>query len=700
MIRLRGAPVAQDEPLGRATAPSPQPATPTPRGGPRPWSARRLRWGLQTKSLLLLGLCLVLVLVLAGLAGTWLLHKTEARLGVGLAQNLTRYNAQRILTPVTRELSLAQRLAGSEATRRWLKDERQPDNRSLFFRVADGYRSAFADHSYFVVSQASKNYYYNDAARPRTTRPLATLSARDPADQWYFQLLDSKRDFNIAVDRNATTGLTKLWFDVVVRQDRQILGIAGTGLDMTHFLRSYGSTQEPGVTPLIFNAQGDLIAYPNLDLLTRQSAGPDSGIRQRTSTATRGIDQLLDRESDRAALRRSLGTLAGHPDETSLLRVRFAGTPQLLTVTALPDLGWYVATAVNLRAVQVIDRTLLRQVILVTTALLAVLLLGVSLILNRTVLRPLVRLTDSVRAMERGVAPTLPALHSAHDELQDLSRAFVSMAQQVQTHTSELETRVQDRTQQLTAVNQHLRDSIDYASLIQKAILPGPAPKWPNFALWRPRDTVGGDLYLVRPTSQGCLFGVIDCAGHGVAGALMTMLAHSALQAALAQASPNDPAQVLMHMDSRWRELLRDSPASSQVATTLDAGLAHLNPQTGQVIYAGAKLDLLMRLPGEAEVQVLAGGRRAIGGRRPPQLHNQVVPVIPGMAFYLTTDGLLDQSGGEHGFGFGDARLRAALAGLGGLTPDAQAQTIAQTLDDYQGHFSQRDDITLLGFFT
>ena len=676
----------------------PRPAHGSPRRN-RHAAGRRtgVRWSLRSQLVLLLALCLLLVVMLAGLMGSWLLRTTQDRLGESLARNLTQYNEQRVLTPVLRELALAQRLAASELTRRWLTDERNPEKRALFLTEAEGYRDAFADHSYFVASATSGGYYFSDATHRIGSRPMYVLNAQKPDDQWYFRVLKDNQPFSIAVDRNAVTRITKLWFDVPVRQGGRTLGMVGTGIDLTAFLRSYASRPEEGVTPLVFTAQGDVLAYPDLSRLDYQSNGD-------SSPETRGVYQFLDREADRALLRRTLSALATRPDETSLLRVRFDGAPQVLSISALPQLGWYSATAVNLRAAQVLDRDLLRDAALLTAALLAALLLGISLIVHRTVLAPVLGLTASVRAVERGEAP--PELKGGRqDEIGELAQAFSAMTRQVRAHTAELEERIQDRTHELvavnaevSAVNRHLRDSIDYASLIQAVILPGAAPEWPHFALWRPRDTVGGDFYLIRPSGDGCLFGVIDCAGHGVAGALMTMLAHSALRSALEETGPADPAQLLTHLDTQWRALLRDRPVPPQVATTLDAGFAYLDRRARTVTFAGAKINLLFCRG--TEVRELEGGRRAVGSRRPPKFANTVVPTPEDTALYLTTDGLLDQAGGPHGYSFGHERLHRLVAKIGRQDPEAQRLEAERALDAYRGESPQRDDVTLLGFFT
>ncbi|MBF3347939.1 HAMP domain-containing protein, partial [Pseudomonas aeruginosa] len=130
------------------------------------------------------------------------------------------------------------------------------------------------------------------------------------------------------------------------------------------------------------------------------------------------------------------------------------------------------------------------------------------------------------------------------DEIGSLSKAFASLADQVRRHTAELEDKVQERTQALEEANREMAaaqkkigDSLDYASLIQRAILPDRQLSATlgehHFILWKPRDVVGGDFYVYREQTDGYLIGVVDCAGHGVPGALMTMLARAAIDHAI-----------------------------------------------------------------------------------------------------------------------------------------------------------------------
>ncbi|MCC8344160.1 SpoIIE family protein phosphatase [Pseudomonas stutzeri] len=252
----------------------------------------------------------------------------------------------------------------------------------------------------------------------------------------------------------------------------------------------------------------------------------------------------------------------------------------------------------------------------------------------------------------------------------------------------------------MAAAHKKIDDSIDYASLIQRSILPNrqlvSAMGDRHAVLWRPRDVVGGDFYVYRADDHGCLFGVVDCAGHGVPGALMTMLAHAAIDQALGSTGLADPAAALARTDAIVRSMLKEEDDAHALATNMDIGLAYVDLKRRKVHYSGAKIALYY-CDGE-DVHEVKAARRAIGDKRVGEYHNTSIDLRSGRTFYMTTDGFLDQAGGDQGYGFGNSRFASMIREHARRPLAEQGEAFSLALARYQGEFPLRDDITMLCF--
>lgn len=610
-------------------------------------------FGLRGKSLLALFLAALLALLPAGLIGWSLLSGIQQHFGEAYARNATLLSREKIRAPISRELALSLRLANSEVTLQWLKDPQDADKKALFFREAERYRADFRDHAYFIGVLSTLGYYFNGNEEPLSQEPRYILDPQKPADSWFFASLRNTEHFNINVDSNPELNTTKVWLNMLVRDDSgEVLALAGSGLDLSSFIRDFIASEDSGVMPMIIDSEGAIQAHQDRSLIALNS-GADAATRAGSS-----LFEMLDNPSDQQAVREAMQSVEQTPDQVQVRSVHLDGSARLLALTHIPELNWYVVNAVDLNSAQVIDRTWLLPVLLGLGALLILFVVLFAFAIERLLLRPLRQLRQSAQAMAAGrydvAMPT-----TRNDEIGELSEAFDAMAQKVRSHTSELEQRVQERTRDLEEVNQSMltarkkiEDSIDYASLIQRSILPNRdlinALGQHHAVLWRPRDVVGGDFYIFRSEQQQCLFGVVDCAGHGVPGALMTMLAHAALEQAINDCGMADPAAILHRTDQIVRSMLSDSAEYKSLATNMDVGLACVDLQQRRVIFSGAKIALY-HSDGQ-EVEHLAGARRALGDKRQGDYHNQEIALQSGRTFYLCTDGFLDQAGGEQGF--------------------------------------------------
>lgn len=275
-----------------------------------------------------------------------------------------------------------------------------------------------------------------------------------------------------------------------------------------------------------------------------------------------------------------------------------------------------------------------------------------------------------------------------------------------------LEERVQQRTADLTSTNQQLEasqarimESLLYARVIQASILPDPRLLDQYFAEWcalyRPCDIVGGDLYWVREAADGgLLVAVLDCTGHGVPGAFMTMTVNSVLNRIVNTLCSDDPGRMIQELNRLLQETLRlRQTGESLVDAGLDIGLCRIDKERRHLTFAGAGISLY--LSENSLIREIRGERKWVGYSGSDcrfVFKNHQISLDTVDCCYMTTDGYLDEGGGPKGYGFGTGRFRELLTQHQGSDLLRQQKNLEQALDSWRGTRKQRDDIAVLAF--
>lgn len=284
---------------------------------------------------------------------------------------------------------------------------------------------------------------------------------------------------------------------------------------------------------------------------------------------------------------------------------------------------------------------------LILTLLLVILAIISYQIIARRIILPIARLVREASEIESGDRTSLLTIRS-NDEISKLAQTFnmvlIKMRQALLAGEAS--------NQQLLEANRQIEASINYAGLLQRSILPDRQLQETfgddYFILWLPRDTVGGDYYIFHSEGGHCLAGVADCAGHGVSGAMMTMLARAGIDRSIMEVGISSPAAILSCTDTAMRTLLHGARMSKSIATSMDIGLVRLDFDARTLRFSGAKISLYWS-DGQT-MHMLRGDHRAICDQRVGSYTDHDIPLLPGCTYYLTTDGLLDQSGGDNGF--------------------------------------------------
>jgi serine phosphatase RsbU (regulator of sigma subunit) len=298
------------------------------------------------------------------------------------------------------------------------------------------------------------------------------------------------------------------------------------------------------------------------------------------------------------------------------------------------------------------------------------------------------------------------SLRVAEKELAKNRELNRNLEQKVQERTEELESKNDMLNDALVSVKESRKkvmDSIEYARRIQNSLLPDPGklnrllPD--NFIILKQRDIVGGDFVTIEVFDSGIVVAVIDCTGHGVPGALMTMVASSALRRIMLDEEILDPAEILNRLNFYVKTSLNQD---SELATSddgLDASICFIDKKEKTLVFSGARLPLC--LIKNERVEMIKGDLQSIGYKSSNldfSFTKHIVPIDNPTSFYQFTDGIMDQLGGHKRFSFGRKRLGSLLLENHRETFKAQKPLILSAVDDYRGDNEIQDDITLVGF--
>ncbi len=252
--------------------------------------------------------------------------------------------------------------------------------------------------------------------------------------------------------------------------------------------------------------------------------------------------------------------------------------------------------------------------------------------------------------------------------------------------------------------NKSITDSIRYAKTIQQAMLPSPSEMQTGltdfFTIYKPKDIVSGDFYWYRYSPSQAKFVVaLDCTGHGVPGAFMSMIANSLLNEIINAEKEEIPATILDKMNRRLREILKqDDKINDDGMDVCLCKIDEVQEKKVKVIFSGAKRPLYYIGAGSNEVQALKGDQRSVGGTflKERTFTNQAVDLQQGDMIYLTSDGLVDQAAPNKDK-FGTVRLMQIIKENAQKSTQEQREILLDALQNHQQSAEQRDDIMVIG---
>jgi serine phosphatase RsbU (regulator of sigma subunit) len=312
---------------------------------------------------------------------------------------------------------------------------------------------------------------------------------------------------------------------------------------------------------------------------------------------------------------------------------------------------------------------------------------------------------EEVNQQKEELTAQAESLRTANEEIRQQKEEIYAQAETLRRVNQE----VQEKNGQLTLQhdiiakkNSDMLASIQYASRIQHALLPLPDTlrrAFPDhFILYRPRDVVSGDFYWYGEAAGRQVLAVVDCTGHGVPGAFMSVLGHTILNEAVLQRECWQPEQVLEALDRHIRIILQQEQTANKDG--MDAAICVVDRQAGLLRYAGAKMPLAY-LDAAGNLGLVKGSSKAIAGQLASQQAQQfephALPLADLRACYLYTDGIQDQFGGERGKKLMGKRFREWLAQGAALPMQEQGPRLQNAFEAWMGQEKQIDDVLVVG---
>lgn len=248
--------------------------------------------------------------------------------------------------------------------------------------------------------------------------------------------------------------------------------------------------------------------------------------------------------------------------------------------------------------------------------------------------------------------------------------------------------------------NREITDSITYAKRIQHAILPPDKlikEKLPNsFVLYKPKDIVAGDFYWLEQKNDTILFAAADCTGHGVPGAMVSVICNNGLNRSVREYGLTDPGAIL----DKTREIVIEefSKSEDEVKDGMDIALCSLKLEDGgwKLKYAGANNPLwIIR---NQEIIETKANKQPIGQFDNPEPYKtHELELQKGDTIYIFSDGYVDQFGGEKGKKFKTVAFRELLLSIQAKNMEEQKKIINDTFEAWKGNLEQIDDVCIIG---
>jgi PAS domain S-box-containing protein len=631
-------------------------------------------------------------------------------------------------------ITLASTIAHNSFIIEWLKDgERDATEKiSPYLRDIESRYNLFTT---FIVSTTTGNYYTKDGK-------FKTLSKEDSRDSWFYQFIDSNRSWNLNVDsaEQENNALTVFINFRVENRDGELLAVNGAGVKIEKAVEMLQYYQIDGRDIFLIDSEGYIRVHRDREKVLTKFRDIDIVNKHLQSVDEIVISEHKRRDGKKVYLssvyiKEFNWYLIVEQCEDSVMRDVNKIFIDNLFMTLLISVGVIVLATIviELFIIQLIQKHK-RQIEVILSNILSPMLITSKisrrvLYANREASKQYkLELDDLIGSHIENIyvepndaLKIRDALRESGGTLNGMELKFKSFdGKEFDALLSLVEiefynepaflgmvtdiTVQKQREMELHHLHKDIRASIEYASFIQRSLVPKELIFQNNFRdffiIWEPRDVVGGDIYFVEEFPNGeIVIMVIDCTGHGVPGAFLTMLV-KAIEKQIMENIKNreyiSPSSILKVFNKKLKETLSQQ-REDMGQSGFDGAVVVFNKFSRKLKFSGAKLPIYFLR--DSQLTITKGDRQSIGYSRSKitfSFKEHSFQIEDGDIVYLSTDGFLDQTGGAKNFPFGTKNFKKLIEENSVEDLESQKLIFLDTFQRYKGEKVRNDDLTIL----
>lgn len=363
------------------------------------------------------------------------------------AEKQLRYDKVRTLLPLINEVELSKEFSEIESIKAWAFDPNNKNLREKALQDAEEFRTRFSDNSFFIALKQNNRYYYRDdeAEKLGMDSYRYTLDQNKPEDAWFYSIMNTNLGVHLNVNPDVNLGVVKLWSDVLIRKENDILGVVGTGLDLSDFLDQMVEKQDIYSAIFFTNYEGSIQLHQEEELI-------DYAAITKQSEEKSFIFNILDDEGSKTHLKNSFKMARENPNRVETDIVYKDGIRELASVIYIPEIDWFQVNFIDID--YFLPWTEFLSLFVVFLVSLIVALIVIYILIKLIVTNPIKEIDKSIFALKENKAITPKLSKVAGLEIKKLVFHYKEMSESILDYQNELEKKVEERTKALSLLSQ------------------------------------------------------------------------------------------------------------------------------------------------------------------------------------------------------------------------------------------------------